>query len=128
VQFGVSPRVIAAIEFGYLTGGEDFSGFGVDIDTHAIAVNANAHYLFASNNERLTPYALGGLGYLRFSASASAGAFSADASDATFGVNVGGGLRWKAGERWGVRPEVKIFIADGTNVQFTAGVYYRFGS
>ncbi len=124
----IGSRLLFVPEFGYLTLGEDYSGAGFNVDSSAFKVNADAHYLFASRNAKVMPYALGGLGYLRVSASASSGSFSGSASDSTIGVNLGGGLRWQAGDKWGVRPELKIFVADGSNVQFTAGLYYRFGS
>jgi opacity protein-like surface antigen len=125
IQYAFGPRLLFAGELGYLTG--DDLGIS-NISSSGIAVNANVHYLFPSTNPKFTPYVLGGLGILRFSASASIGSFSSSASDTSAGLNIGGGARWKAGENWGVRPEIKIFIADGSNVQFTAGVYYKFGS
>lgn len=127
LQFAMSPKILIVPEFGYLTLGDDFSGAGFSVDSHAFEVNGNLHYLFATQNPKVLPYVLGGIGYLRVSASASAGGFSGSASDSRVGVNVGGGLRWQAGDRWGVRPELKIFVADGSNVQFTAGIYYKFG-
>lgn len=34
VHYAFSPRLLLAVEAGYLTGSEDFSGFGVDVDSH----------------------------------------------------------------------------------------------
>jgi opacity protein-like surface antigen len=128
LQFAMSPRLLLVPEVGFLTLGQDYSGVGFNVDSSAIQVSGNAHYVFASRNAKVMPYALGGIGFLRISASASAGTFSGSVSDSTIGVNIGGGLRWQAGDKWGVRPELKVFIADGSNVQFTGGIYYRFGS
>lgn len=128
VQFAISSRMLVAGEVGYLTGGSDFEGFGVDVDFHAISIDANARYLFPlSGNEKLTPYVLGGLGVLRSSASVTAGGVSAGASDSTIGINLGGGVRWQVGEKWGVQPELKVLVADGSSVRFSAAVYYQFG-
>jgi opacity protein-like surface antigen len=129
MHFPLGSKLVLATEAGYLTGGQDFSGFGVDVDLHAISVDANVHYLFPlSDNPRFTPYALGGIGYLRASASVSSGAFSSDASSSTTGLNIGGGALWQASAKWAVRPELKILMADGSNVRFSAALCYRFGS
>jgi opacity protein-like surface antigen len=128
VQFAVHPRWIVATEAGYLTGGQDYQGFGVDFDLHAISIDANAHYLFPlSDTSRFTPYVLGGVGFLRASASVSAAGFSEDASSSTTGLNIGGGALWRANDTWAVRPELKILVADGSNVRFSAALCYRFG-
>lgn len=126
VQFAVNPRLLVGGEFSYLTGGEDFDAFGVDVDSHAIAIDANARYLFPTGNGKFVPYVLGGFGVLRFSASVSAAGTSIEASDSTFGINLGGGVRFDVGENWGVQPELKLFIADGSNVRISGALYYRF--
>lgn len=126
VQFAVGPRLLVSAEGGYLTAGEDFSGFGVDVDFSGLTVDGTARYLFPGGSDRFTPYVLGGVGFLRASASSSVAGFSASASDSTIGVNVGGGARWQVGERWGVQPELKVFIADGSHVRVTAAAYFRF--
>lgn len=127
IQYGLGPRLLFAGELAYFTGGEDFNGFGVNVDSSIIGVNANAHYLFPMKNPKFTPYALGGLGFLRASAKASGFGVSSSASDTSIGLNIGGGARWAAGENWGIRPELKFWIGDGDNTQFTIGVYYGFG-
>ena len=50
------------------------------------------------------------------------------ASDSTTGLNLGGGALWQAGEKWAVRPELKFFVRDGSNMRFSAALCYRFGS
>jgi opacity protein-like surface antigen len=127
MQFPVASRWRLAAEFGYLTGGQNFSGFGVDVDSHALTADVNAHFLFPLANGRFTPYVLGGVGYLRASTSVSAGGFAADASASTTGLNIGGGTTWNAGRRWAVRPELKVLVADGSNIRFSAAVAYGFG-
>jgi opacity protein-like surface antigen len=129
MHFPLGSRLVLAAEAGYLTGGQDFSGFGLDVDVHAIAVDANLHYQFPiAENQRFIPYALGGVGYLRASSSVSAGGFEAGSSSSTTGVNIGGGALWNVGAKWAVRPELKILLADGSNTRFSAALCYRFGN
>lgn len=93
-----------------------------------MSVDLNAHYLFRqSTNQKVTPYVLGGLGFLRVSASATIFGVRNSASDTAVGVNIGAGARWQAGRRWGVRPEMKVFVADNSSVRFSTGLYYQFG-
>lgn len=127
LQYAFQPRVLLAVEGEYLTGGESFSGFGVNVDSSAMTVYANLHYLFPSNNPKFTPHVLGGIGYFRASANASGFGVSFDSSASTTGLNVGVGARWQVGENWGLRPEVKILIADGSSVRFVVGFYRSFG-
>jgi hypothetical protein len=48
-------------------------------------------------------------------------------SATSFGANIGGGARWQTGTNWGVRPEIKVFVGDGSYGRFTVGLYYKFG-
>jgi hypothetical protein len=48
-------------------------------------------------------------------------------SDTQVGLNMGAGLRWQAGGHWGVRPEMKVLVADNSSVRFSTGLYYQFG-
>jgi opacity protein-like surface antigen len=129
IQYGIKSRWLFAGEFGYLTGGEDVKLPGVKYDSSIWAIDGNVHYLFPlKNNEKLTPYALGGLGIFRSSGSSQVtGLPKISASDTDFGVNIGGGVRYAVGTNWGVRPELKIFLSNNTNVRYSLGVYYRFG-
>lgn len=116
IQHAVRSRIVAAVEVGYLTiEGDSTSGLSID---------GNAHYLFpqATSNGKLVPYLLGGIGFQRVSVTVAG--FSA--SDSTVGVNVGGGARWQGGANWGLRPELKVLIAEGTNARFTLGFYRTF--
>jgi opacity protein-like surface antigen len=129
VHFPVGPRLTIGVDAGYLLGSNDASGFGVDLDFSAIAVDAVGRYRFPlAGNDKLVPYALGGLGFLRSSASVSTIAGGISVSDTAVGVTLGGGVRWHAGDRWGVQPELKIFVADGSHVRATAALFYQFGS
>lgn len=120
MQFG-SRRLIFAAEVGYLTLGDD----GPRVESSAISIDLNAHYLFPmANNTKLTPYVLGGLGIIR--ASASSPGF-ANVTDTTTGLNLGAGLRFAAGTNWGFRPEVKFLVKDDTSTRVSVGVYYGFG-
>jgi len=124
VHYAFNPRLLVAVEAGYLTGSEDFSGFGVDVDSHGFSFDVNLHYLFPqTNTPKFTPYVLGGIGYLRASASATVAGSTIDASASDTGLNIGGGARWQVGSRWGLKPEIKILIADNTSVRFAVGIY-----
>lgn len=128
IQYAYDSRWLFVGELGYLAGSEDFQGLGVNVDSDAISVDANAHYLFPlSTNEKFTPYVLGGLGFVRASFSSTVLGVSSSASNTDVGLNIGGGARWQAGDRWGVRPELKILIADNSSVRFSVGLYYQFG-
>lgn len=128
IQYGIKPRWLVSGEFNYLTAGKDYNVPGVSVDSSAFAIDANVHYLFPlKQNEKFTPYVLGGIGFLRYSVDSNFAGGSFGASDSTAGLNIGGGARWKVGENWGIRPELKIFIADGSNVRYSVGFYYRFG-
>jgi opacity protein-like surface antigen len=126
MQFG-SGRLIFAAEVGYLTLGDDFDAFGVDVDSSGLSIDLNAHYLFPMANSRFTPYALGGLGILRYSVSSDFNGFDADASDTNAGLNLGGGVRIAGGTNWGIRPELKFLISDDTSTRISVGFYYGFG-
>ena len=128
IHYAFTPRVLLAIEVGYLTGGDDFSGFGVDVDSHGVSIDANLHYLFPqTNTPKFTPYVLAGIGYLRASASVSGAGVDLDASASDAGLNIGGGARWQGGTNWGIKPEIKILIADNASVRFAVGFYRQFG-
>ena len=91
VHYAFSPRLLVAVEAGYLTGSEDFSGFGVDVDSHGFSFDVNLHYLFPqTNTPKFTPYVLGGIGYLRASASATVAGSTIDASASDTGSTSAG--------------------------------------
>jgi hypothetical protein len=46
--------------------------------------------------------------------------------DANAAFHVGAGLRYYLSSRWGVRPEVKLYLSDRTFVRATIGFFYRF--
>jgi opacity protein-like surface antigen len=127
VHYAFTSHVLLALEVGYLTGGENFSGPGVDVDSHGLSVDGNLHYLLPSSNPKFTPYILAGIGYVRATASATALGSSYSVSGSDTGVNLGVGGRWRGGSNWGVRPELKLLIADNTSVRFSVAVYREFG-
>lgn len=127
MQFGYSSRLLIAAEVGFLTLGDDFSGFGVDTDSSGLSVDVNAHYLFPlANNPKLTPYALGGLGFIRVSTSGSVAGFDVGGSSSDVGLNIGGGLRYTLSENSGIRPEIKFLIKDGSSTRISVAYYRSF--
>src|SRR5690606_13585219 len=96
-------------------------------DASAQEIGGNLHYLFPLGNPKITPYALGGLQLFRASYTATVLGQRFSESGSSFGLNLGGGLRWQAGRNWGVRPEIRFTIGDGTYTRGSVGVYYQFG-
>jgi hypothetical protein len=91
------------------------------VHSNAVEFGVNGHYLFPTRNPDLTPYLLVGMGVL------SSGFGRGRDRDTAFGANIGGGLRWRTGTNWGIRPEIKGLIGDGSYGRFTVGLYYNFG-
>jgi hypothetical protein len=109
LQYGLMPRWLLSGELGWAAGSRANSLFTVDM---------NAHYLIPlKNNQKLTPYLLGGLGIVSGT--------NGGGTDA--GLNLGGGARIAVGRDWGVRPEIKFLIAGDTSARFTIGIYKTFG-
>lgn len=132
LHYVYNPQWLFVGELGYLAGGNDFDGVvqgvGVDIESHALSVDLNAHYLFPQSTSRaFAPYLLVGLGILRASASTTVFGVSNSVSDTDAGVNIGAGARWQGGVNWGARPELKVFVSDNSSVRFSVGLYYQFG-
>lgn len=132
LHYVYTPRLVLVGELGYLTGGDDFQaavpGVSVGVESSAISVDLNAHYLFPRpTTQGLTPYLLAGIGFLRASASTTVFGTTTSTSDTDAGVNVGAGARWQGGLNWGVQPELKVYISDNSSVRFSVGLYYQFG-
>ena len=132
IHYALDTKWILDGELSYLTGGDDFSGnfqgIPVSAESSAIAVDLNAHYLLQNPGKApFAPYLLGGLGIVRARATATTIGITQSISDTEAGVNIGVGGRWQPGVNWGVRPEIKVFIAENTSVRFSVGLYYQFG-
>ena len=135
IHYAYDSRWLFVGEVSFLTGGNDFvvavPGAGINVESNALSVDLNAHYLFPrSTNRELTPYLLVGLGIMRASASTSTTPpfeASTSVSDVEAGLNVGAGARWQGGVNWGLQPELKVFVSDNSSVRFIVGVYYQFG-
>ena len=132
LHYAYDSRWVFVGELGYLSGGNDFAGVvqgvGIGVESNAFSVDLNGHYLFPqSTNQPLTPYLLVGLGILHVSASTTVFGTTTSVSDTEAGLNVGAGARWQGGANWGVRPELKVFVADNSSVRFSVGLYYQFG-
>ena len=125
-HYAFTSRLLVAVEAGYLTGSDDFSGFGADVDSYGFSFDMNLHYLFPqTNTPKFTPYLLAGFGYLRAKATATISGIEFDATASDAGFNIGGGGRWQVGSRWGLKPEIKILVADDTSVRVAVGIYRR---
>ena len=132
LHYAYDTRWLFVGEVGYLTGGDDFvaavPGVGIAVESSAISVDLNAHYLFPQSvKQELTPYLLVGLGFLRASATTTFFGTTTSMSDTDAGLNIGAGARWQGGLNWGVQPELKVFVSDNSSVRFSVGLYYQFG-
>ncbi len=132
IHYVNDARWVFVGELGYLTGGDDFNGnvqgVGVGVESSAISVDLNAHYLFPqSAKQGLTPYLLAGIGFLRASATTTVSGTTTSVSDTDAGLNIGAGARWQGGLNWGVQHELKVFVSNNSSVRFSAGLYYQFG-
>jgi opacity protein-like surface antigen len=78
----------------------------------------------------LEPYIVIGAGLLHSSAErivTTAGGNSVeDSSDNDFAFQIGAGLRYFIGEKWGVRPEWKFYASDRNFSKLSVGVFYQF--
>jgi opacity protein-like surface antigen len=120
----VSDRLLVNGEFTYIPAGESINvaGSSFTIGGRGMDFNGGIHYLFAEGSSA-QPFASAGVGVIR--GSAEAAGFSV--SDSAFGFHVGGGLRYWLGERWGIRPELKIFFSDDTYARASVGLFFQFG-
>jgi hypothetical protein len=102
--------------------------------------SGGVHVTLARAEWKAAPYLLGALGAGHASADGSfdvvTGGFAnrlrIHASDTAFGLSGGGGLRYFAGPRWGIQPELRYtryFFEDAglNNLRFSMGVFFRFG-
>jgi hypothetical protein len=109
LQYGFQKHLLASGELGFATGSTGYNLFTFD---------ANAHILLPLKAyPKVTPYGLVGLGFIK----------ATNGGTHDTGLNLGGGARWEVGRDWGVRPEIKVLIADNTSVRFSIGVYKSFG-
>lgn len=119
----VRPRWRVVAEAGYYNL-NDYNISG--LNASAMEFSGNLHYLIPVRNAKFTPYVLGGAGVFRTALSDDLGlGYSLNAN--TFGINVGGGARWQVGPHWGVRPEIRYFVRDGSFTRLSVGFYYQFG-
>lgn len=115
--YGVTSKTLVYAEFSHSpleTGGP--------VGAHFIdAQGGIKQTLFTS--DRVEPYALAGLGYGRFFVTGISGINSN-----YFGINVGGGARIFAGQRWGFQPEVRYakYFDNGPHaVRYTGGIFFQ---
>lgn len=83
----------------------------------------DANYLFWGN-DALDVYAIGGLNFVN--TSVDLGGFG-NASNTSFGVNLGGGAQFKIESNITPVAELKLHIGDGTFIGIFGGIQYRFG-
>jgi len=134
VAYAARERVLAVGEFSYIPGGSQKvtgAGFTAKASARAYDFNGGIHFQFPLKEPKAVPYVGAGIGALHGSASGSAtvmgSTFSSKVSATDFYFNFGGGLRYYISDRWGVRPELKIFAGDETFLRLAIGIFYQFG-
>ncbi len=90
-------------------------------DSRALDLNANLQILIPASIDRARPYAVVGIGLLRWSQTVAGARY--DGTD--FRAGFGGGFRWYLGERWGVRPEFRVYVPERTFVRTSVTVFYQ---
>ena len=128
VGFAANEKILVLGEFTYIPlggGSVEFLGEHFGASARAFDINGGIHYQFALKNAKFRPYAAAGIGIVRSSGSVSGGGVSVGISNTDFAFNFGGGLRYQLSERWGIRPELKIFAGSGTSVRLVLGFFHR---
>ena len=79
--------------------------------------------------DRWEPYAIAGVGLLwnkvrQNAAGPSGNAVYNDYDQFNAGLHTGGGLRYFIGEKWGIRPEVKVIVSKQTYARLSIGIFY----
>jgi opacity protein-like surface antigen len=130
LAYPLKPRLAFTGEMSYIPGGSASGTFGNEVikgSGHGVELAGGVRYLFPWKHPRLTPYGLGGLGILRASGNVTGNAFRVSASATELGLTFGGGLRYQAGNNWGIQPELRFFVAGSSYTRLGVGVYYQFG-
>lgn len=91
-----------------------------------VSILANATYEFP-NQYRTTPYALGGLGFARYSALsvAAAGSSTVKSSDWVIGYQLGAGLVLPLDDRWALDVSCRFFATTQPELKNAAGVAFK---
>ena len=134
VAYAGTERLLAVGEFSYIPGGSQKIsgvGFAAKASAGAYDFNGGIHFQFPLKEPKAVPYVAAGVGALHSSGSATTTVMgttaSTKASATDFYFNFGGGLRYYVSDRWGIRPELKIFAGDETFVRLAIGIFYQFG-
>lgn len=134
VAYAATKRILAVGEFSYIPGGSQKAaggGFAAKASARAYDFNGGIHFQFPLKEPKAVPYVGAGVGVLHGSASGTTTVqgrtYSSKVSGTDFYFNLGGGLRYYVSDRWGIRPELKIFAGDQTFVRLAIGIFYQFG-
>jgi opacity protein-like surface antigen len=99
---------------------------GVDVTASAIAFDGGVQILLPIGESPAVPFLTVGGGFARVSASArmSGQQFSVSGSETVSTFMLGGGLDYYVSDKWGIRPEFRVFR--GPEYRATVGIFYRF--
>lgn len=122
-------------ELSYIPLGSDsvnVLGVRSEFSAKAISLNVGGQYQLRESR-KVSPYVGAGVGFLHSSSSSSVTTtfqgfdFNGGSSDTNAYLNLGGGGRYYVKDRWGVKPELMLFLGHQTFARVSAGVFYQFG-
>ena len=95
-------------------------------DVSVMSVLANVTYELP-NLYQVTPYALGGLGFTRYTAAsvAAAGSSTVKSSDWVIGYQFGAGLIYPLGDRWALDVSYRYFATTKPELKNAAGLAFK---
>ena len=132
-EFSVAP--LASLAESAAGQASAITGVSVTAKVKLYNVGGGVDYSFGSS-KKVVPYVVGAVGAGLFSTSATAnvGGVSGSASATTKSLYLGGGggVRFYAGDNWGIKPEFRFqrytMSGGGSNsADFTVGLFFQFG-
>ena len=69
----------------------------------------------------MRPYVVGGVGFLRWSQTVAGTRYAGTDARASLGA----GVRWRLGDRWGLRPEFKVSVPNRNFARLGISLYYQ---
>jgi opacity protein-like surface antigen len=110
----------------------DVLGVRSEFSAKAISFNVGGQYQLREFR-RVLPYVGAGVGFLHSSSNSSVTTtfqgfdFEDGSSTTNVYLNLGGGARYHVNDRWGVKPELMLFLGHQTFARVSAGIFYQFG-
>jgi opacity protein-like surface antigen len=125
---GATPRMLVIGEFTCVrAGGQSGNVIGYDYESggKGYEFNGGLHYQIPIANPKIVPYIAAGLGMLRVTENVNMAGYSSNFRDNNAAVNFGAGMRYNISNKWGIRPELKVFISSATYMRFGISVFHQ---